>query len=114
MPLHSTYMTPFGRTCMAVVLASPLLLLRAQTAPVITLVANAEGETPLIAPNTWVEVKGQNLAPANDSRTWQNSDFVNGQLPASLDQVSVTVNGKAAFIYYISPTQINILTPPDA
>ncbi len=114
MPLHSTYMTPFGRTCMVVVLASPLLLLRAQTAPVITLVANAEGETPLIAPNTWVEVKGQNLAPANDSRTWQNSDFVNGQLPASLDQVSVTVNGKAAFIYYISPTQINILTPPDA
>ena len=24
------------------------------------------------------------------------------------------VNGKSAFIYYISPTQINILTPPDA
>ena len=28
--------------------------------------------------------------------------------------MSVTVNGKAAFVYYISPTQINILTPPDA
>ena len=28
--------------------------------------------------------------------------------------MSVTVNGIAAFVYYISPTQINILTPPDA
>ena len=26
----------------------------------------------------------------------------------------MTVNGKAAYVYYISPTQINILTPPDA
>jgi uncharacterized protein (TIGR03437 family) len=28
--------------------------------------------------------------------------------------VSATVNGKSAYVYYISPTQINILTPPDA
>jgi uncharacterized protein (TIGR03437 family) len=26
----------------------------------------------------------------------------------------VTVNGRSAYVYYISPTQINILTPPDA
>jgi len=82
--------------------------------PVITLVANAEGESPTIAPNTWVEIKGSNLAPAGDSRIWQGSDFVNGQMPAALDGVSVTVNGKSAFVYYISPTQVNILTPPDA
>jgi uncharacterized protein (TIGR03437 family) len=24
------------------------------------------------------------------------------------------VNGKSAFVYYISPTQVNVLTPPDA
>jgi uncharacterized protein (TIGR03437 family) len=35
-------------------------------------------------------------------------------MPAQLDGVSVTVNGKSAFVYYISPTQVNILTPPDA
>jgi len=35
-------------------------------------------------------------------------------MPDQLDGVSVTVNGKAAFVYYISPTQVNILTPPDA
>jgi len=31
-----------------------------------------------------------------------------------MDEVSVTVNGKNAYVYYISPTQINILTLPDA
>jgi uncharacterized protein (TIGR03437 family) len=35
-------------------------------------------------------------------------------MPTQLDGVSATVNGKAAYIYYISPTQLNILTPPDA
>jgi uncharacterized protein (TIGR03437 family) len=87
----------------------------AQTAPpAISLVANAEGESPTIAPNTWVEVKGSNLAPAGDTRVWQTSDFVGDKLPTSLDGVSVTVNGQPAYVYYISPTQINILTPPNA
>ena len=86
----------------------------ATTGPVIAEVANAEGESPTIAPNTWVEIKGVNLAPAGDSRIWQALDFTSGQMPAALDGVSVTVNGKSAYIYYISPTQINILTPPDA
>ena len=88
---------------------------RAVTAPpVISLVANAEGESPVIAPNTWVEIKGSGLAPAGDIRIWQTADFAGGKLPAALDGVSVTVNGKAAYLYYISPTQVNILTPPDA
>ncbi len=81
--------------------------------PLISKVANAEGESPAIAANTWVEVKGTNLAPAADTRTWQGSDFVNGQMPTSLDGVSVTVNGSAAYVYYVSPGQINILTPPN-
>jgi len=83
------------------------------TAPVISLVANAEGESPTIAPNTWVEIKGVNLAPPGDSRIWQGSDFLNNQLPTKLDGVSVIVNGQSAFVYYISPTQVNVLTPPE-
>jgi uncharacterized protein (TIGR03437 family) len=84
------------------------------TGPEIAYVANAAGESPLIAPNTWVEIKGVGLAPAGDARVWQAADFIGGKLPTALDGVSVTVNGKSAYIYYISPTQINILTPPDA
>ena len=91
----------------------PAVAVWAQGAPAIAMVANAEGERPVIAPNTWVEIKGSNLAPAGDVRTWQASDFVNNQMPTNLDGVAVTVNGKPAYVYYISPTQVNILTPPD-
>ena len=84
------------------------------TGPVIAEVANAEGESPVIAPNTWVEIKGANLAPSGDSRIWKASDFAGNQMPTSLDNVSVTVNGLSAYVYYISPTQINILTAPNA
>jgi uncharacterized protein (TIGR03437 family) len=82
--------------------------------PAISLVANAEGQSPTIAPNTWVELKGSGLALTGDARIWQNSDFVNNKLPTQLDGVSVTVNGKPAYLYYISPSQVNILTPPDS
>lgn len=84
------------------------------TGPEISYVDNAAGESPTIAPNTWVEVKGVNLAQPGNTRVWNASDFVGSQMPTQLDHVSVTVNGKSAYVYYISPTQINILTPPDA
>ncbi len=79
--------------------------------PAISRVVNAEGGTATIAPNTWVEIDGTNLS--NATRVWQSSDFVNGLMPTALSGVSVTMNGEKAFIYYISPTQINVLTPPD-
>lgn len=85
--------------------------------PAISFVANAEGESPVIAPNTWVEIKGVNLAPPRDAlttRIWTTPDFLNNQLPLQLDGVSVTVNGKRAYVYYVSPGQVNVLTPPDA
>jgi len=86
----------------------------APTGPTVSLVANAEGESSTIAPNTWVEIKGANLAKAGDQRIWQATDFVNNQMPTQLDGVSATVNGKSAYVWYISTTQVNILTPPDA
>jgi uncharacterized protein (TIGR03437 family) len=82
--------------------------------PTITGVANAESGVATIAPNTWVAIGGSNLGPAGDTRTWGSSDFVGGQLPTSLDGLSVTVNGVPAYVYYISPAQVNILTPPNA
>ncbi len=79
--------------------------------PLISQVSNAAGHNVTIAPNTWVEIKGTNLA--GNTRTWEAADFVNNQMPTRLDGVSVTVNGKSAYLSYISPTQVNILTPPD-
>jgi uncharacterized protein (TIGR03437 family) len=83
------------------------------SSPTVTVVANAEGDGPTIAPNTWVEIKGSGLGPAGDTRIWQGSDFVKGQMPTQLDGVSVTMNGESAYVYYISPVQVNVLTPPD-
>ena len=80
--------------------------------PVISSVMTADGESPVIAPNTWVEIKGASLG-LPENRTWQNSDFANGQMPASLDGVSVSMNGESAYVYYVGPNQINVLTPPD-
>jgi uncharacterized protein (TIGR03118 family) len=62
-----------------------------------------------IAPNTYITIAGANLS--STTRTWESSDFVNNALPIALDGVSVMVDGKAAYVYYISPSQINALTP---
>jgi uncharacterized protein (TIGR03437 family) len=39
---------------------------------------------------------------------------VGGKLPTVLDNVSVTIDGKAAAVAYVSPTQINVLAPDDS
>ena len=57
---------------------------------------------------------GTNLAPPGDSRRWNPAtEIVNGELPVSLDGTSVTVNGKAAAVEYISPGQLNVQLPDD-
>ena len=75
-------------------------------------VVNGGSLTGAIASGAWVSIFGQNLAPT--TRIWGAGDFAGGQLPISLDGVSVTIDGKPAYIYYISPTQLNILAPVDA
>ena len=82
--------------------------------PVVAGLSNAESGALIIAPNTWVQIYGTGLTRAGDARAWQGSDFFGGMMPQQLDGVSVTVNGNSAFVYYISPGQVNILTPPDA
>jgi uncharacterized protein (TIGR03437 family) len=80
--------------------------------PVISSVTTAGGESSVIAPNTWVEIKGESLG-LPETRTWQSSDFVNGQLPTELDGISVSMNGESAYVYYIGTNQVDVLTPPD-
>ena len=53
-----------------------------------------------------------NLAPA--TQNWAGSDFDNGVAPTSLSNVSVSIGGKAAFLDFISPGQVNALVPSDA
>lgn len=76
------------------------------TAPNITSAAQSTGG---IAPNSFVTIKGSNLAATK--RTLTAADITNATLPTSVDGVSVTIDGKPAFITYISPVQINLVTP---
>jgi uncharacterized protein (TIGR03118 family) len=74
---------------------------------------NAAQVTGGIAPNTYITIKGNNLAATK--RSWVAADFgsTGRALPTSLDGVGVTLNGEPAYIIYISPVQINLLTPTD-
>jgi uncharacterized protein (TIGR03437 family) len=59
-----------------------------------------------------VTIKGSGLA--SDTRIWAASDFNGNQLPTSLDGTSVMIDNNPAFVYYISPTQVNVLSPVDS
>jgi sugar lactone lactonase YvrE len=64
------------------------------------------------APGSWLEVKGSNLAV--DTRLWGGSDFLGSNAPTSLDGSSVSIDGNAAFVEYISGGQINVQAPADS
>jgi uncharacterized protein (TIGR03437 family) len=74
-------------------------------------VVNAAGFGGSVTTGSWVSIYGQNLAGA--AKTWDGL-IVNGVFPTSIDGVSVTVNGKAAPVNYISPSQINVQSPDDS
>ncbi len=76
--------------------------------PVISAVENGASFLEGGVTNSWVSIAGTNLSPVTGD--WSNS-IVNGALPTSIDGVSVSMGGKPAYIYYISPGQINVLAP---
>jgi uncharacterized protein (TIGR03437 family) len=78
---------------------------------IVTTWGNEASQTHQIAQNTWIEVHGTNLAQT--TMDWSSWDFADKGLPTTLGGVSATVNGKPAAIFYVSPTQINVLTPLD-
>jgi uncharacterized protein (TIGR03437 family) len=71
-------------------------------------VVNGASFQPTIVPNSWATIFGTGLASVTDD--WSKS-IVNGQFPTVLDGVSVTVGGKRAYVYYITPSQLNVLVP---
>jgi uncharacterized protein (TIGR03437 family) len=82
--------------------------------PTISAVVSASsfGGFTSVAPGSWVEIYGSNLAP--DTREWAGSDFSGDNAPTSLDGVEVTIGGQKAFIDYISSAangQINAQLP---
>lgn len=62
-----------------------------------------------VAPGAWVEIHGSNLA--SRSRSWTDTDFSAGKAPTSLEGTRVTIDGQAAYIAYVSATQLNVQLP---
>ncbi len=73
-------------------------------------VVNAAQAQGGIAASSWITINGANLSAT--TRTWTADEIASGW-PTALDGVSVTVNGKAAYVQFISPEQMNALTPAD-
>ena len=80
---------------------------QAQTAPSIAPggVVPLYGTSNTIQPGEWISIYGNNLA--GGTATW------NGDFPTLLGGTSVQIDGKAAYLMYVSPDQINLQAPDD-
>jgi mannan endo-1,4-beta-mannosidase len=83
----------------------------APSLPTISSVSNAASGQAGAASGAYFSIYGSNfLAAGSAALTWSGW-IVNGNLPTTLGGVSVTIGGQAAYIYYVSPTQINVVAP---
>jgi len=78
------------------------------TVPVIQAVVSGASFGPKISSGGWATILGINLSTVTEIASTRGTT-----LPTSLDGVSVTIDGLPAFVYYISPTQINVIVPDD-
>jgi len=104
---------PGAATVIASVATLPLLPFSLSvTAPVatptITGVVDGAGYGPRISSGGWATIVGSNL-----STTTATVSPSGTSLPVGFSGVSVSIDGKPAFVYYVSPTQINCIVPDD-
>jgi uncharacterized protein (TIGR03437 family) len=71
--------------------------------------AGAYGGFSAVAPGSWMEIYGTNLANVI-TRDW-SADFKGNQAPTTLAGTSVTIGGVPAYTYLVSPGQINAQVP---
>jgi uncharacterized protein (TIGR03437 family) len=72
--------------------------------------ASGYGGFNAVAPGSWMEIYGTNLANVI-SQGWTNSDFKGNAAPTALGGTTVTIAGQSAFIDYVSPSQVNAQVP---
>ena len=112
---HTTPLIRAGRLAKTRRMSRPLL----ESAAVVTL-PNSQMSTPSIAaggvvplygsvsyiqPGEWVSIFGTNLS--SGTAVW------NGDFPTTLGGTSVEINGRPAYLSFVSPTQINLQAPDD-
>ena len=76
--------------------------------PSISSITNGADFGPKISSGGWATILGSNLSGATDTAPMDGAS-----LPTSLDGVSVKIGSQSAFVYYVSPSQINLIVPDD-
>jgi uncharacterized protein (TIGR03437 family) len=74
--------------------------------------ASAYGAAAAAAPGSWIELYGVNLGNVF-SQQWAGTDFIGNTAPVALAGTRVTVGGKSAFVFFVSPGQLNVQIPSD-
>ena len=107
---------------------SPVLLTSTVDVPSVITSVNVAGGGSDLAQNTWIEIRGTNLVPANsptNGMIWSTApEFVSNLMPTQLGNVPLqaTVNNIPAYLYFYcsaatdracASDQINVLTPLD-
>jgi uncharacterized protein (TIGR03437 family) len=72
-------------------------------------VLNAASSVAGVAPAAWISIYGANLSTATNAAT--TADLVAGYLPTTLGGTTVTIDGRPAYLNYVSPSQLNVQAP---
>ena len=80
--------------------------------PRINSVEHGTNFQPGIPAGGWVAIKGAGFMTGS-GRIWKGDDFLGGKLPTRMDEIGVEINGRPAYVYFISPGQLNVLAPMD-
>src|SRR5580658_7056697 len=70
-------------------------------------VVSAANNQPVISPNSLATIYGANLASGAASAQMD----AGGALPTAIGGTSVSIGGKPAQLFYVSPSQINVVVP---
>jgi uncharacterized protein (TIGR03437 family) len=96
-----TVVNPGGATSPAVTLPINLPVPTITTGGVVPIFSSV----PTIQAGSWISIYGTSLA--DNIYTWT------GSFPTSLGGDTVTINGKPAYLWFVSPTQLNVQAPDD-
>jgi uncharacterized protein (TIGR03437 family) len=79
-----------------------------RTLPVVTGVISLSefGAFPTFGSGSWIEIYGTNLA--DFTQGWTQSEFSGLTAPTTVGGTSVTVASQAAYVEYVSPTQVDV------
>jgi len=75
--------------------------------------AEGWGTSTAFSSGSWLQIKGSNFTDVAFRQWIYPNDFTGLNAPTSLGGVSVFVNGKSAFVNFISQGQINVQAPDD-